>query len=243
MNGETMANDGARRLRMVVVDDQELLRRGLHLLLESTGRVEVVAQAKDGVEALAFIAKSEPDAVLTDAVMPGMSGAQLIRECADSFPGLPVIVVSTFDTDEVVRDVLEAGAAGFLLKDVSPERIVEAVDSARDGGLTIDPRVASSVVLRPSRNPRKDPLEELTPSERDVALLIADGLSNGQIAGQLHLAPGTVKNYVSTVMRKTGLPDRTQVALFVDRLRRTSAADQRRRSQATPSPSRSSSGR
>ncbi|GAB79155.1 two component transcriptional regulator, LuxR family [Austwickia chelonae] len=239
MTPPTPRGDDKPRLRMIVVDDQELLRRGLHLLLESTGRVDVIGQARDGAEALAFIRKNPPDAVLTDAVMPGTSGADLIRACRTEFPGLPVIVVTTFDTDDVVQDALDAGAAGFLLKDVSPERIVEAVENAMNGGLVIDPRMARAAV----RRPREDPLHELTSSEREVALLIADGRSNDQIARILHLAPGTVKNYVSTVMRKTGLPDRTQVALFVDRMRRAAPTDQRRRSQAVPSPSLSSPGR
>lgn len=208
-------------LRLLVVDDQELLRRGLRLLLESTGDVTVVAEARDGAEALALLERTPVDAVLSDAVMPGMDGAELIRRCADAHPGLPVVVVTTFDTETVVAGVMDAGAAGLLLKDTSPERIVEAVRTALDGGLALDPRVAR-LALSTRRTGRVDPLHVLTDAERQVALAVADGLSNPEIAERLHLAPGTTKNYVSTVMHKLGVPDRTRLALTVDRLRRPS---------------------
>lgn len=207
------------KIRLLVVDDQELLRRGLRLLLESTGEVEVVGEAADGGKALAQIPSLRPDAVLTDAVMPGMDGMALIRRCADAHPGLPVVLVTTFDTDEVIAAAVEAGAAGILLKDTSPETIVQALRAALAGDLMVDPRVATQVLGRRSRS--GDPLSVLTEAERQVAELIGEGRTNAQIAEALVLAPGTVKNYVSTVMRRLGFGDRTQLALFIDRQSRS----------------------
>ncbi|MDN5570271.1 MAG: response regulator transcription factor [Propionibacteriaceae bacterium] len=209
---------GSEAVRLLVVDDQELLRRGLRMLLESTGEAIVVAEARDGAHALALLATCEVDAVLTDVVMPGMDGIELIRRCAEVHPGLPVVVVTTFDTDAIVADVLGAGASGVLLKDTSPETVVAAVRTALAGGLHLDPRVTRTA-LAVQRGSLTDPLAALTESERQVAGCVADGLSNPQIAETLHLAPGTVKNYVSTIMRKLGVDDRTQLALSIDRRR------------------------
>lgn len=209
----------AEALSVLVVDDQELLRRGLRMLLESTGEVFVVGECREGAEALAWLGRYDVDAVVSDAVMPGMDGAELTAECAARFPDVPVIIVTTFDTADVVSSVLDAGAAGLLLKDTSPEAIVDAIRAALGGGVTVDPRVTRTA-LAARQTSTRDPLAALTASERDVAMCIADGLANADIADRLHLAPGTVKNYVSTVMRKLDAPDRTALALKIDRLRR-----------------------
>lgn len=205
-------------IRVLVVDDQELLRRGLRLLLESTGRVEVVGEAADGSVALAQIPTLQPDAVLTDAVMPGMDGPEMIRRCAQDHPELPVVLVTTFDTHDVIGAAVEAGAAGILLKDTSPETIADALEAAVAGDMVVDPRVAVTLVRGERRTPGA--LDELTPSERQVAELIGRGHTNAEIAEELMLASGTVKNYVSTVMRRLGFSDRTRLALYIDRQRR-----------------------
>lgn len=207
------------KLRVLVVDDQELLRRGLRMLLESTREVVVIGECREGAEALAWLGRYDVDAVVSDAVMPGMGGAELTAECAARFPDVPVVIVTTFDTADVVSSVLNAGAAGLLLKDTSPEAIVEAIRAALGGGVTVDPRVTRTA-LAARHTATRDPLGALTTSERDVAMCIADGLANADIADRLHLAPGTVKNYVSAVMRKLDAPDRTALALKIDRLRR-----------------------
>lgn len=214
-------DDTTGRLRLLVVDDQELLRRGLRMLLESTGEASVVAEARDGEEALTLLQRYRVDAVVTDAVMSTMSGSELIRRCAIDHPGLPVVVVTTFDTPDIVADTLTAGAAGLLLKDTSPEAILGAIRCALDGGMIIDPRL-TRMALAARRGVRHDPLAALSGSERQVAEGVADGMSNSQIAEHLFLAPGTVKNYVSTAMRKLSADDRTQLALIVDRQRRGS---------------------
>lgn len=207
-------------ITIVLVDDQELLRRGVRLLLEAAGGIEVVAEAADGHEALAMIAKHGPEVVLADARMPGMDGVELVRRCARDHPQVPVVILTTFDSDELVRDAVRAGAAGFLLKDVSPERLADAITSVRDGGIVIDPRVAG-VALRagafvPDAEP--DELAALTRAERAVAAGIAAGRSNREIAVELVLAEGTVKNHVTALLRKLAARDRTALALLLSRL-------------------------
>lgn len=205
-------------IAVMLVDDQELLRRGLRLLLEAAGGIDVVAEAADGHEALAMLIKHDPEVVLADARMPGMDGVELVRRCRAEHPGTPVVILTTYDDDDLVRDAVRAGAAGFLLKDVSPERLAEAITSVRDGGVVIDPRVAGSV-LRPLSVPTQDdPLSVLTPTERVVAAQVAAGRTNKEIAADLVLAEGTVKNHVSALLRKVGVRDRTALALLLSRL-------------------------
>lgn len=206
--------------KIVLVDDQELLRRGVRLLLEAAGGIEVAAEAADGHEALAMIAKHRPEVVLADARMPGMDGVELVRRCVREHPGLPVVILTTFDSDELVRDAVRAGAAGFLLKDVSPERLAEAVASVRDGGIVIDPRVAGVALRAAAFAPDAEPdeLAALTRAERAVAVEVAAGRSNREIAAALVLAEGTVKNHVTALLRKLSARDRTALALLLSRM-------------------------
>ncbi|MDO5627026.1 MAG: response regulator transcription factor [Mobilicoccus sp.] len=205
-------------IRIVLVDDQQLLRRGLGLLFETIDDVEVVGEAAEGREALAVIAKVEPDVVLTDARMPVMDGVELVAACRETHPGLPVLVLTTFDDDDLVRGAVQAGAAGFLLKDSSPEALAEAIRSAHDGGLVIDPRVArAAMTASRAEAPEASPLAVLTPAERGVAEQVATGATNAEIAATLVLSEGTVKNHVSGLLRKLGHRDRTGLALFLNR--------------------------
>lgn len=199
---------------VLVVDDQRLLREGLRLLLETVDGVAVVAEAGDGLEALAMIDKYAPDVVLTDARMPGMDGIDLVAACRTRFPRLPVLVLTTFDDEDVVLGSLGAGAAGFLLKDVSPERLAEAVGAAQRGELVIDPRVAL-LAVQARASPADDQLAVLTRTERVVAEHVASGSSNREIADAMVIAEGTVKNHVSSLLRKLGQRDRTALALLL----------------------------
>lgn len=208
------------RLRVLVVDDQQLLRRGLTMLLDTVEGIEVVAQAADGVETLAVLARQEVDVVLTDARMPGMDGVELAERCRDLYPGLPVLVLTTFDDDELVRSALKAGAAGFLLKDSSVETVAQAIVSVHQGGLVVDPRAARAALSAPAEEPEAQALAVLTPAEREVAALVAQGLTNREIASRLVLVEGTVKNHVSALLRKLGSGNRTALALTLDRLLR-----------------------
>ncbi|MDO5644157.1 MAG: response regulator transcription factor [Dermabacter sp.] len=206
-----------KSLAVLVVDDQQLLRRGLTLLLETEPGIRVVAQAAHGREALAILDSVSVDAVLTDAKMPTMGGVDLARECARVHPGLPVIVLTTFDEPDLVRGALAAGAAGFLLKDSSPSALAEALRSAVGGGMVIDPRVAKAALApQPAGAVKEDSrLAVLTPTERSVARLVATGCTNREIAEAVHLAEGTVKNHVSSLLRKMRARDRTALALVL----------------------------
>ena len=193
-------------IRVLIVDDQQLLRRGLKLLLAQSPEIQVVTTCASAVETLVSLHNSEVDVVLADAVMPGMDGPELVEQCRTLWPSLPVIILTTFDDATIVRRSIKAGAAGFLLKDVSPTTLAEAITAAYDGHPYVDPRVAHLLAL-PSR------FAGLTPTEKTVAELVGQGLSNREIAAELHLAEGTVKNHISALLRKTEVPDRTRLAL------------------------------
>ena len=207
-------------IRVLVVDDQQLLRRGLVMLFGTVDGFDVVAQAAHGAEALAVLRSREVDVVLADAKMPIMDGIELVRRCAQAHPDLPVLVLTTFDEPDVVQGAVAAGAAGFLLKDTSIESLAEAVRAVAQGGLVIDPRVARLALAAP-QNDKNDKTESsmspvlaiLTPTEREVAALVAEGLTNQEIAARMVLAEGTVKNHVSALLRKLQATDRTVLAL------------------------------
>lgn len=203
---------------ILLVDDQEIVRQGLVLLLSTVPDVQVLGQADSGSAALAWLgecpAAQWPDVVVTDAKMPGMSGPEFVAACADQYPDLPCIILTTFDSDDVVLAGVDAGAAGFLLKDVSVEDLAAAIHKVNAGELVLDPRVATSVVQARRRTARTDSLlADLTATEQKVARLVAEGLSNAQISAELHLAAGTVKNYVSSILAKTQHTDRTALAV------------------------------
>ncbi|RLP09696.1 response regulator [Propionibacterium australiense] len=181
------------------------------MLLATVGGIEIVAQASDGEMALAALADEDVDVVLTDARMPGMDGVELTFQCASLYPGLPVLILTTFDDDALVQAALAAGASGFLLKDTSVEGLTAAVRAVLDGGMVIDPRVAKAAMR--TMNARDESLAILTRSERVVAELVARGLTNSEIAETLVLAEGTVKNHVSALLRKLDARDRTALAL------------------------------
>ncbi|WP_454984173.1 response regulator transcription factor, partial [Corynebacterium durum] len=180
-------------IRVLIVDDQQLLRRGLKLLLAQSPEIQVVTTCASAVETLVSLHNSEVDVVLADAVMPGMDGPELVEQCRTLWPSLPVIILTTFDDATIVRRSIKAGAAGFLLKDVSPTTLAEAITAAYDGHPYVDPRVAHLLAL-PSR------FAGLTPTEKTVAELVGQGLSNREIAAELHLAEGTVKNHISALL-------------------------------------------
>ena len=201
----------AEPTRVLLVEDQQLIRRGLAMLLSTVDGIDVTAQAEDGHAALDILATTEVDVVLVDARMPGMDGIEFTAHCTRDHPGLPVLVLTTFDDDALVQAVFSVGASGFLLKDTSIEHLVSALYSVIEGGMVIDPRVARAAIQTKSGG--EGPLAILTRGERVVAELVAQGLTNSEIAASLTLAEGTVKNYVSALLRKIGERDRTALAL------------------------------
>lgn len=211
-------------IRLMLVDDQELVRRGLRLLLETEHNVAVVAEAGSGSEALDTLRTTPVDLALVDARMPGMSGMELVARLAKERPELATLVLTTFDDDDVVLGSLQSGARGFLLKDASLEDLIRAVEAALRGETVIDPRVAGRVVELSARAvapaaARPMVIDGLTEREIEVAALVRDGRTNREIAERLFLAEGTVKNHVSAVLQKLQLRDRTALALFLTRQR------------------------
>jgi len=207
-------------VRVLLVDDQALFREALAVLLGVRADIEVVGEAGNGDEALDRAADLRPDVVLMDLRMPVLDGVAATRRMRVEQPAVRVIALTTFDDDQDVFAALRAGAVGYLLKDVSADRLVEAVTAAARGESVLQPSVAAKVVARvaelpdPSPAPRPQPLViPLSDRELEVVRLLADGRSNREIAAALFLAEGTVKNHVTNVLAKLGARDRTQAAL------------------------------
>jgi DNA-binding NarL/FixJ family response regulator len=206
-------------VRVLLVDDQALFREALGTLLDARPEVEVVGEAGDGHQALERAAALAPDVVLMDLHMPVLDGIAATRRLRVEQPGVRVLALTTFDDDEDVFAALRAGALGYLLKDVSADRLVEAVQAAARGESVLQPSVAAKVVARFAQlddAPRSRPQPLVVPlsdRELDVLRLLADGCSNREIATALFLAEGTVKNHVTNVLGKLGARDRTQAAL------------------------------
>jgi DNA-binding NarL/FixJ family response regulator len=204
-------------IRVVLVDDQTLVRQGIRSLLELAGDIAIVAEAADGEDGLAVIARERPDVVLLDVRMPRKDGLAVLRElrAADAPP--PVILLTTFDDDEVLIEAVKAGARGYLLKDVSLEQLTGAIRAVADGGTVIRPAITERV-LRGLEHVRRDfdalsPPDPLTKREMEILRLMAGGYSNREIADALGTAEGTVKNHASSILSKLGVRDRTRAVL------------------------------
>lgn len=206
-------------IRLLIVDDQRLMREGLRTLLELEPGFDVVGEAADGQAALEAYAELQPDVVLMDIRMPGMDGVEATRRLCVSWPQARVIILTTFDDDANVFEGLRAGAVGYLLKDLSGQELAEAVRTIYKGGGLIEPTVARRVMsefarLHPPVRPIDEGLPEpLTERELEVLKLVSKGLTNREIGDRLGLSEGTVKNYVTSVLQKIGVRDRTQAAL------------------------------
>ena len=206
-------------IRVLVADDQEIVRAGFAALLDTQEDFEVAGTAADGEQAVSLSREHKPDVVLMDVRMPTMDGIEATRQLAEDGAKAPkVIVLTTFDLDEHVYDALGAGASGFLLKDVRAETLFDAVRVVAQGEALLDPAVTKRLVsefarLRPKLPPRPEALDELTPRETEVLRLVAEGLSNGEIAERLVVSDETVKTHVSRVLTKLGLRDRTQAVV------------------------------
>ena len=209
----------AEHIKILLADDQRLMREGLRTLLELESDFEVVGEAADGQAALAEAARLHPDVVLMDIRMPGMDGVEATRRLVGSDPQARVIILTTLDDETYVFEGLRAGALGYLLKDLSGEELARAIRTVMGGGALIEPAVARKVFaefarLAPAQRPPNEGLPEpLSERESDVLKLVAAGLSNREIGIRLSLAEGTVKNYVTNVLQKIGVRDRTQAAL------------------------------
>ena len=204
-------------IRVVLADDQTLVRRGIRSLLELAGGITVVAEAGDGDEAVAAILRERPDVVLLDVRMPVKDGLQVLRELHGAGTLPPTILLTTFDDDEVLLEAVKAGTRGYLLKDVSLEQLAEAIRSVAGGGTVIRPALTERV-LRGLEHVRRDfdalePPDPLTKREVEILRLMAGGYSNREIADALGTAEGTVKNHASSILSKLGVRDRTRAVL------------------------------
>jgi DNA-binding NarL/FixJ family response regulator len=204
-------------IRVLIVDDQTLVRQGIRSLLGFSADITVVGEAADGDEALAQILETRPDVVLLDVRMPKANGLEVLRALAAAAVDTRVILLTTFDDDEVLLHGIKAGAKGYLLKDVSLERLTEAIRTVHAGGTLMRPAVTEHVLRGLEHVPRDfdalSPPDPLTRRELEVLRLMAGGYSNGEIADALRTAEGTVKNHASSILSKLGVRDRTRAVL------------------------------
>ena len=205
-------------VRVVVIDDQTLVRQGIVGLLRLSGEVEVIGQASDGAEGLEVVAALRPDVVLLDLRMPILDGQGVLQALAAAGDRTPVLVLTTFPDDEALIAAMRAGARGYLLKDVSLDQLVEAITALAAGGTLIQPSVTEALVRQlAGTSADVDPVglapEPLTARETEVLRLLSGGYSNREIAAAMFLAEGTIKNHVSAVLLKLGVRDRTRAVL------------------------------
>jgi len=224
--------DPAPRIRILLVDDQHLIRLGMRMVLDAEDGLEVVGEAGDGSEALAAVQRLQPDVVLMDVRMPGMDGIEATRSIVASNPASRIIILTTFDLDEYAFAGLNAGASGFLLKDARPAELVSAIRAVASGDAAVSPRVTRKLLelfgpqlpdptsaTAPSAEQAPDAatqtvLATLTDREREVLVAMAEGLTNTEIAGRLFLSESTVKTHVGRVLMKLELRDRVQAVIF-----------------------------
>lgn len=204
-------------IRILICDDQEVVREGLRTILNIVPDFSVAALASDGAEAVELVARGGVDIVLMDLNMPMMNGVQATRAITTSYPGVRVLVLTTYAEETWVLDAIRAGASGYLLKDAPRERLVAAVRGTIDGETHLDPSIAGGLLVRLAGQPAEagESFDAgLTDREQEVLALIGKGLPNAEIAERLFLSEGTVRNYVSAILAKLGVHDRTQAAVL-----------------------------
>jgi DNA-binding NarL/FixJ family response regulator len=204
-------------IRVFLADDHPVVRQGLRTFLESRPGIEVVGEAGDGDEVVTEVERLHPDVVLMDVVMPGGGGIAAIRRIRERVPETRVVVLTSFASDDQVIPAVQAGAAGYLLKDVEPSQLEAAIRLAREGEALLDPQIAGRVMEEVARPTPGGDLASLTPREREVLELLGRGLSNRELADTLVVSEKTVKTHVSNILMKLGVHDRTQAALLAVR--------------------------
>ena len=205
----------ADKISVYLVDDHEVVRRGLKALIEAEDDIEVVGEAASAGMAMAGITEAAPDVALLDVRLPDMSGVQVCREVRSQNPEINCLMLTSFSDDEALFDAIMAGASGYLLKEVQSQDLVEAIRRVAAGESLLDPAIAGRVLERLRKGDEEDErLKSLSEQERKILSHIAEGLTNRQIAEQVHLAEKTVKNYVSNILQKLGMQRRTEAAVF-----------------------------
>jgi DNA-binding NarL/FixJ family response regulator len=204
-------------IRVLICDDQEVVSEGLRAILSTAHNIQVIGVANDGQQAIELTEQLFPDVVLMDLKMPVINGIQATRTIRARFPGVRVLVLTTYDFDEWVLDAVRSGASGYLLKDTPRDQLVTAIEGTAAGKTYIDPAVAGKLLNQISRGPipiDHDLTDILSERELDVLRLLARGMSNSEISTKLFLSEGTVRNYVSAILTKLGVSDRTQAAVL-----------------------------
>jgi len=203
-----MTNSASQPIRVMLVDDHTMVRRGLATFLKIFDDLQLAGEAESGAAAIQLCAEVQPDVILMDMVMPDMDGAAATRLIRQQFPQVQVIALTSFKEGDLVKNALEAGAIGYLLKDVSADELVEAIRAAHAGRATLSPEAAQALVETTNQLPA--PGLDLTEREREVLALIVEGLNNTQIAGRLSVSPSTIKSHVSNILSKLGVASRTE---------------------------------
>ena len=203
------------RIKVVVVDDHLLVRSGLEAVLALFDDIELLGQADNGEDAVRLCRRARPDVVLMDLVMPGMNGVEATRQVLESCPGVKVVALTSFTDDGLIEDTLRAGAIGYLMKNVSADQLADAIRAAHAGKSTLAPEVADALVRAVSAP--KSIAETLTSREREVLALMAEGLTNADIADRLVIGVSTVKTHVSSIISKLGVSSRTEASAIAIR--------------------------
>lgn len=205
-------------IRVLLCDDQDIVLEGLQTILKAEPGIEVVGVAQEGSQAIELVPQVQPDVVLMDLKMPGMNGIQATRKIREQYPQVRVLVLTTYDADEWVFDAIRGGASGYLLKDTPRDELIEAIKGTAAGKTHVDPNVAGKLFTHITQSrpamPETSIGETLSDREREVLRLMTRGFSNADIAQELFLSEGTVKNYVSSIFTKLGVSDRTQAAVI-----------------------------
>jgi DNA-binding NarL/FixJ family response regulator len=204
-------------IRVLVADDQSMVRAGFRMLLDGVEEMEVVAEASNGIEAVDKAARFDPDIILMDIRMPELDGLQATRRILAADGSARILILTTFDLDEYVFEALRAGASGFVLKDDSPEQLIASIRTVAAGDALLSPAVTKRVIQKFSRMPRPAPpkeLDELSERERDVFRLMARGLSNAEIGKELYIGETTVKSHITRILQKLDLRDRVQAVVL-----------------------------
>ena len=215
-------------IRILICDDQAIVCEGLQAILSTAQDIEIVGTANDGAQAVEMIAVAQPDVILMDLKMPVMNGVQATRLIHERHPQVRMLVLTTYDADEWVFDAIRSGASGYLLKDTPRERLIEAIQDTAAGKTPVDPNVAGKLfaqVAQGTAPPDTTIAEDLSEREREVLGLLARGMTNTEIAKRLYLSEGTVRNYVSAILAKLDVPDRTQAAVLALRYGLVSLTD------------------
>lgn len=213
-------------IKVLIVDDQALIREGLTMMLSLFNEIEIIGEARNGKEAIDILNKKKIDIILMDIRMPIMDGVQATKIIKEKYPDVKVLILTTFNEDEYIFEGLKYGADGYILKDVSSDELVEGIKTIYEGNVLLQPEIATKVVgaFKDGYSFGKNEIEEnmlkeLTPREEEIALLVGEGKTNKEISKSLYITVGTVKNHITRILEKLELRDRTQLAIYIKELK------------------------